>query len=123
MGLAQVRIVSLPFLKCGIAHVEWVELRRWGETSDPQIFAALLTALREEYAIRRKLLLKLCRKSQVMSVWKRRARQSRQVLKGISMLWENRTIIKDISPPLSDIRMSFAEGLAKISRPCRTQIT
>ena len=108
VGLSQARIVTLPVLKRGIAHVERGPIwRRRGETAEPQIFAALLTALREEYAVRRKLILRIAPniagdvdvkpENILVEAGFKRDFNDR----------ENRTIIKDISLPLPDIRMTL----------------
>jgi hypothetical protein len=107
-GLAQVRIVSLPFLKCGIAHVEWGPIwRRRGETPDQQIFASLLSALREEYAVRRKLFLRIAPNITGDVDMKLENILFEASFKRDLNARENRTIFKDISLPLPDIRMSL----------------
>jgi hypothetical protein len=60
VALAQVRIVTLPFLYRGIAYVAngpvW---RKAGMEPDPLVFEAMLVALLEVYALHRKLLLRI----------------------------------------------------------------
>lgn len=60
VAAAQCRIVKLPLIKTGIAYVRWGPL--WlhhGEDADPEIFRQALRALRNEYACRRGLVLRL----------------------------------------------------------------
>lgn len=111
VALAQVRIVTLPFFKHGIAHIEWGPIwRRQGKTPDPYIFAAMLTALREEYAIRRKLLLRI-----VPNIDSVAGVKPENILfeKGFKRIYNDkdyRTIIKDISLSLPDIRKSLEKN-------------
>jgi len=60
VAAAQVRVVQMPLLKCGVAYVYSGPLwRRRGETPNPEIFRAILLALRREYAEKRGLLLRV----------------------------------------------------------------
>jgi hypothetical protein len=111
VALAQVRIVTLPFFKYGVAHIEWGPIwRRKGETQDPHIFAAMLTALREEYAVRRKLLLRI-----VPNIADDIGVKPENILfeTGFKRVYNDkdyRTIIKDISFSLPDIRKSLEKN-------------
>ena len=106
--MAQVRIVSLPFLKRGIAHVEWGPIWcRRGELPDPKIFAAMLNVLREEYSARRKLLLRIVPKFPNDVGVELEGMIIETGFKKDSNARHYRTIIKDISSPLQEIRKSF----------------
>ncbi len=60
VAAAQVRIIKLPIVPGGIAYVRWGGIwRRRGEYSSPHEFRYLLRAMREEYAVRRKLYLRV----------------------------------------------------------------
>lgn len=60
VAAAQVRIVRLPLLNRGVAYVRWGPLwRSRGTPTDPSLFHAILEALKNEYAVRRKLLLRV----------------------------------------------------------------
>jgi lipid II:glycine glycyltransferase (peptidoglycan interpeptide bridge formation enzyme) len=60
VALAQSRIVKVPFVGVGIAYVRWGPIwRRRGERSDPEVFRQAIRALRNEYAGRRGLVLRL----------------------------------------------------------------
>ncbi|MGB9106999.1 MAG: hypothetical protein WCC59_19745, partial [Terriglobales bacterium] len=56
VAAAQSRLVKLPVVNAGIAYVRWGPLwRRRGETPNPEIFRQAIRALRNEYASRRGL--------------------------------------------------------------------
>ncbi len=60
IGAAQLRIVQVPFLRAGIAYIYFGPMwRRRDRETDLGVLRALLTALREEYAVKRKLLLRI----------------------------------------------------------------
>lgn len=60
VAAAQLRIVRIPVVNRGIAYLRWGPLwQRKANAQDPQIFDAMLQALRREYAERRGLLLRL----------------------------------------------------------------
>lgn len=58
VGLAQVAVRRVPLLGAGIAYVPWGPLWRRDGT-DPEVFRALVRALRDEYSERRGLLLRI----------------------------------------------------------------
>ncbi|MGA8045653.1 MAG: hypothetical protein WCA30_05230, partial [Dermatophilaceae bacterium] len=58
VGLAQVAVRRVPLLGAGIAYVPWGPLWRRDGT-DPEVFRALVRALRVEYSERRGLLLRI----------------------------------------------------------------
>lgn len=60
VAIAQSRIVKVPFVRAGIAYIRWGPIwRRRNEESDPEIFRQAIRALRNEYAGRRGLVLRL----------------------------------------------------------------
>ena len=60
VAIAQSRIVRLPFFKFGIAYIRWGPIwRRRHEQEDRQIFRQAVRALRNEYAGRRGLVLRI----------------------------------------------------------------
>ncbi len=60
LGAAQLRIVLVPFLQAGIAYIYFGPMwRRRDREADLGVLQALLAALREEYAVKRKLLLRI----------------------------------------------------------------
>lgn len=59
-AIAQARLVTVPLIKAGIAYVRWGPLwRRHGGKPNPEIFGQAIRALRNEYADRRGLVLRL----------------------------------------------------------------
>jgi hypothetical protein len=60
VAMAQARIAKVPGVGLGIAHVRWGPLwRRQGERASHQTFRMALRALRNEFACRRRLVLRL----------------------------------------------------------------
>jgi peptidoglycan biosynthesis/recognition FemAB-like protein len=61
VAAAQSRIVKLPLIKAGVAYIRWGPLfRRHHNETDPETFREAIRALRNEYACRRGLVLRLC---------------------------------------------------------------
>ena len=60
VAAAQVRVVKPPLLRAGIAYVTWGPMWRVGGCeANPEVFRQMIRAMREEYACRRRLLLRL----------------------------------------------------------------
>jgi hypothetical protein len=60
VAAAQARVAKAPFITIGVAYVRWGPLwRRGDEEPDPEIFRLAVRALRNEYAFRRGLVLRL----------------------------------------------------------------
>jgi lipid II:glycine glycyltransferase (peptidoglycan interpeptide bridge formation enzyme) len=60
VGMAQFRIIRIPLLASGIAYLRWGPLCcRRDSAPDPSVLPALLNAISNEYALRRKLLVRL----------------------------------------------------------------
>jgi hypothetical protein len=61
LAMAQVRIVKSPLLPCGVAHVQWGPLwRKAGNVRDGNVvLGGMLKALKDEFAIRRGLVLRV----------------------------------------------------------------
>jgi len=110
VALAQVRIVVLPWVSRGIAHVAWGPLwQRVGESADLEIFKTILMALHEEYALRRRLLLRI--KPYITT---NEGNEAIAALMGSGFISarrfpEERTIMLNILRPLPEIR----KGLRK----------
>ncbi len=107
-AMAQVRIISLPFISVGVAYIIYGPLwKRIGEKRDYKNFKAVFKALYEEYAVKQKLFLRI--RPNIVSDEKQTANQ---ILWGIGFRPSQkaavyRTILLDISRSLSDIRMGF----------------
>jgi hypothetical protein len=110
VGIAQVRIAALPFYSRGIACVAWGPVWRGrGKPADPQVFEAMMEALREEYVVRRKLLLRLSPHISTDD-----GKDTARVLvkmgfRKVTDINPYRTLVKDISMSLPEIR----KGLLK----------
>ncbi len=60
LAAAQVRLITLPIIRRGVAYVRWGPLvRRKGQNADPAILKLALQALHAEYTLKRKLLLRV----------------------------------------------------------------
>jgi hypothetical protein len=60
VAVAQSRIIKIPFVKAGIAYIRWGPIWQHREyKSDPEAFRQAIRALRNEYAGRRGLVLRL----------------------------------------------------------------
>ena len=60
VAVAQARIVTIPFMRAGIAYVRWGPLwRRRGEKPNPETFCQAIRALRNEFAYSRGFVLRL----------------------------------------------------------------
>ena len=60
IAAAQLRIVKIPLLKAGIAYLPWGPMwRRKGQQVNINVFQKIISALKEEYAIKQRLLLRI----------------------------------------------------------------
>ena len=62
VAVAQLRIVRVPFLPAGVAYLRWgpcCRPKNRGDAWDPERFRAMMLALETEYAVRRRLLLRV----------------------------------------------------------------
>lgn len=60
IAAAQLRIVKIPLLKAGIAYLPWGPMwRRQGQQVNIDVFQKIISALKEEYAIKQGLLLRI----------------------------------------------------------------
>jgi len=105
VAVAQARILKLPFLKVGIAYVRWGPLwrRRKGD-SNPETFHQAIRALRNEYACRRGLVLRL-----YPALFRDDSSCFASILneEGFASLGTelpDRTLLLDLTRPLEDLR-------------------
>ena len=109
IGAAQVRIKKLPLIRAGLAYVYFGPL---GSRSVASIedFAEVLRCVREEYAERRGLEVRL-----VPNLWERHSEDlQRRVLRNSGFSASRirppyRTIIVDLSPTLDELRANLAQ--------------
>ncbi len=109
-AVAQVRIRTTPFVPRGIAYVAWAPLwRPKGRTADTEAFAASLALLKDEYAIRRKLLLRVVPNvTQGDGAGVVNALETAGFVR-IQDARPYRTSLVDISRPLDEIRKALAQ--------------
>lgn len=108
VGLAQTAIKRLPFLKSGIAYVPWGPL--WQEQEcplDESTLCRLLRALRNEYAEKRKMLLRIAPhivfNERYVSIIENDGFSCQKSAHAYA------TLLLDISPELHDLRKNFAQ--------------
>lgn len=109
VAAAQSRIVRFPFLKAGIAYVRWGPLwRHQGSMADPEVFRQSIRALRNEYALKRGLVLRLYpvlfdngASSQLETMLSEEGYALEPHQK------RDRTIILDVSRPLEELRQGL----------------
>ena len=60
LSMAQVRIIKIPYIKYGIAYISWGPIWKYKESSvDTTVLYSMLESIVEEYAIRRKLIVRI----------------------------------------------------------------
>lgn len=112
VAAAQVRIYSLPLLQTGIAYVYWGPMwrKKNGAPTDPEIFRNAIRALRNEFSLRRGL---------VLRIYPLAYRGDNKSLENI--LWEegyqfyykaylSRTLLIDLGPSLEELRSSLHQN-------------
>ena len=107
IGMAQLRIVGVPMLRCGIAYLRWGPL--WmarGSEVDPSIVNGLAWALREEYVRRRGLFLRVLPNAFVGS---QRVQDLQSAFSGFrtvptGLANVEHTFLLDLSPSLETLR-------------------
>jgi hypothetical protein len=101
-GLAQVTIMRIPLVRVGIAYVPWGPLwRRRGKSNEIGDFQRVLRAMKEEYVVRRGLLLRM-----TPNEVEARAPGIRQVMEEegfVHCTSSYRTILIDLSTPMDDL--------------------
>jgi len=104
VAIAQSRIVKLPFINIGIAYIRWGPLWRLRQSkTEVEVFRQMIRALRNEYASRRSLVLRL-----LPVLFDTDPAGFVAILKeeGFSSLGaqtRSRTILMDITPSLKDL--------------------
>lgn len=108
VAAAQARIVRLPGLNKGIAYIRWGPLwRRTGNPEDPEVFRQAVRALRNEFSVKRGLVLRV-----YPLAFREEPHAIEQILfdEGYALHGDegyDRTLILDLSPSLPEIRASF----------------
>lgn len=108
VAVAQSRIAKLPFIKAGIAYVRWGPLwRRSNDEPDAETFRQAIRALRNEYACRRGLVLRI-----YPTLFDHASSCFTPILREEGFSWlgkktRHRTLLMNLNRPLGDLR----EGL------------
>jgi lipid II:glycine glycyltransferase (peptidoglycan interpeptide bridge formation enzyme) len=111
VAAAQVRIYRLPVIKKSIGYIRWGPLWRsmCSEEADPTIFRQAIRALRNEYVMRRGLILRLRPalfkndSDDLLSIFK----EEGYILVGDAEV--DRTLVMDLRPPLQEVRRDIKE--------------
>ena len=116
VAAAQARIVKLPFLPVGIAYVRWGGMwQRKGRQKDITVFRQMLLALRQEYADRRGLFLRI-----LPNIMNKDAQELIDILKEEG--FERRTPPEGGRTLFVDLRYSLEELRANLRRGWRRQL-
>jgi lipid II:glycine glycyltransferase (peptidoglycan interpeptide bridge formation enzyme) len=103
LGLAQAAIRSVPLFKAGIAYVPWGPIwRRKDEETDPRVFQILVGGLKEEYAGRRKLQLRIAPNVVDADAPGFREFLDHEEFRPSGKIY--RTLVLDLKPSLMDLR-------------------
>ena len=108
VAAAQSRIVKLPFVDAGIAYIRWGPLwRRQNSEADAETFRQAIRALRNEYACRRGLVLRL-----YPAIFRDDSPRIEEFLSeegfSISKQSPDRTLLLDLSRTLEDLRKGLS---------------
>ena len=110
VAMTQVRMVRLPWVRAGMAQVAWGPLwRRRGESLDWNALEAALAALRDEYAVRRGLLLRIAPNIEADEGSRTGEVLARVGYRRTEAIRACRTIYVDLTRPLEAIRSSFTQ--------------
>ena len=108
MAAAQLRIMKLPVLGAGIAYLPWGPMwQRSDRAVEIDIFQAMIKALKEEYAIRQGLLLRIRPNvieengERIISFLNKEGFQKNLTIQPY------RTLVANLSPPMNDIRKAL----------------
>jgi lipid II:glycine glycyltransferase (peptidoglycan interpeptide bridge formation enzyme) len=106
IAAAQLRIIKIPILRAGIAYLPWGPMwKRQGRTVNIDVFQRIINALKEEYAIRQGLLLRIH-----PNVIEENSEAIVPILNGTGFqkkMKPYRTILLDLAPSMPEIRKSL----------------
>jgi hypothetical protein len=116
VAAAQARIVKPPFLPAGIAYIRWGGLwQRKDQPRDPDVFRQMILALRQEYADRRGLFLRM-----LPNIMDKDAQEIIDILQKAG--FERRTPPEGGRTLYIDLRYSFEELRANMKKGWRKQL-
>jgi lipid II:glycine glycyltransferase (peptidoglycan interpeptide bridge formation enzyme) len=108
LAAAQMRIMKIPFLKAGIAYLSWGPMwRRQGVPVNIDVFQKIISALKEEYAIKQRLMLRIHpnviedNSEEIVAILNKGGFQKKKKIKPY------RTLMLDLSPTMPEIRKSL----------------
>lgn len=108
IAAAQLRIIKIPLLKAGIAYLPWGPMwRRKGQQVNIAVFQKIISALKEEYANKQGLLLRIHpnvleeNSEAIVSILNKAGWQKKINIKPY------RTLLLDLSPSMAEIRKSL----------------
>jgi lipid II:glycine glycyltransferase (peptidoglycan interpeptide bridge formation enzyme) len=108
VAAAQVRIFKLPYLKRGIAYLPWGPMFKVRQENHcPETFRQIVRALRNEYAVKRKLLIRA-----TPNIIDEDSESFRSILNDEGFKWcqkisGHKTIILDLQPSLPELLMGL----------------
>jgi len=108
VAAAQVRVIRLPLIRTGFAYVRWGPLWKIKqEDAKPEVFRQVIRALRNEYALRRRMVLRV-----YPGVYQDEDPALRSVFleegyREHEQETEDRTLLLDIRPSAEDLRKNF----------------
>ena len=112
VALSQARILTLPVVKHGIAYVAWGPVwRRRGQKHDPEILRQMVDALKQEYAVRRGLHLRVL-PNEVDGTINPHAAALHAIFadEGFSRKpTPSRTLLLDVTPPWDELRKNLTQ--------------
>ena len=105
VAAAQVRIVRVPLISSGIAYIAWGPLYRLQDTEeDLEIFRHMARALRNEYVVKRGLLLRILPNVFDQGAGRAPAILQEEGFENIPSGRQYRTLLIDLSPSLEELR-------------------
>jgi hypothetical protein len=112
VAAAQARILKIPAVNVGVAYVRWGPLwKRFPERKEPEIFWEMIKSLKQEYAVRRGLLLRV-----VPNEVEGEDCGLGSVLQSEGFRWRKglyRTLLLDLNPSLGVIRQNMSRNWRK----------
>jgi len=113
VAMAQLRVVGMPAVRIGIAFLSWGPMwRPKGEAANPLHLKNIMSALRQEYAVRRGYLVRMFPRVAAggESEEIRRAIEQEDYVRKADPL---QTIIVDLSPSFEDLRRSLSRSWSR----------
>jgi hypothetical protein len=114
VGFVQMRLVGLPYARCGIAYARWGPLWKLRDgPEDPEVFRQAVRAIRNEYAIRRGLIVRLlpALEAQEHGHYGEILREEGYEFKRGAPRY--RTILMDLRAPLDELERGFHQKWRK----------